>query len=80
MKKLKLRLLDQWEDQATGNRYCEVKIGKYEACCIKNLDFMKFDGKEVYSDIGGPDFPLRNLESDEKTSIIDFVTATTIEK
>ena len=68
----KLKLIDRWDDLATGERYMEIKISKYEACCVKELEILQFDGKEVYSDIGGADFPLRNLSKNERKEIINF--------
>lgn len=72
MMKGKLTLIDRWDDLTTGERYMEIKIGKYEACCVKELEILQFDGKEVYSDVGGADYPLRKLPTDEYKEIINF--------
>jgi hypothetical protein len=68
---------DRWDDLTTGTQYCEIKIGKYEACCVARDEFfmytMEFEGKDVYSDIGGADFPLRKLTLEEHKNIMDFV-------
>jgi len=72
-----LTLKDRWDDLTTGTQYCEIKIGKYEACCVARDEFfmytMEFDGKNVYSDIGGADFPLRKLTLKEHEEIMNFV-------
>ena len=76
---MKLVLRDRWDDLATGDRYVEIKIGKYEACCVKEIDDGELmyvlqcaDGNDVYSDIGGADFPLRKLTLAEYEEIMDF--------
>lgn len=76
---MKLTLKDRWDDLTTGTQYCEIKIGKYEACCVARdedeffMYTMVFDGKDVYSDIGGADFPLRRLTLKEHEEIMNFV-------
>ncbi len=75
---MKLTLRERWDDLTTGERYAELKIGKHEACCVKETgDLMYvmecFDGRDVYSDIGGADFPLRKLAPEETEEILDFV-------
>ena len=75
---MKLTLRDRWDDLTTGDRYLEIKIGKAEACCVKNvpggLTYVMFcyDGYDVYSDIGGADFPLRSLNPEEYEEVMDF--------
>ena len=32
---MKFMILDQWEDQSLNEKYLEIRIGKYEACCVK---------------------------------------------
>ena len=76
---MKLVLRDRWDDLATGDRYVEIKIGKYEACCVKETaDGFRYvmecdNGNEVYSDIGGADFPLRKLTDEELKEVMEFV-------
>lgn len=75
---MKLTLKDRWDDLTTGDRYLEIKIGKAEACCVKNVPggltyvMMCYDNHDVYSDIGGADFPLRSLSQEEYKEILDF--------
>ena len=75
---MKLTLLERWDDLTTGERYAELKIGKHEACCVKEtgdlmyvLEF--FAGRNIYSDIGGADYPLRKLAPEEEEEVLDFV-------
>ena len=71
-----LKVRDSWEDQ--GDNYIEIKIGKYEACCIKRKKngliyiLQCDDGNEVYSNIAGSDFPLRKASKKEETEILEF--------
>lgn len=73
--KQKMSVRDQWTD---GNeKYVEIRIGKYEACCVKIADGLTYvlqcdNGYEVYSDIGGADFPLRKLGEEEYEQVIRF--------
>ncbi len=75
---MKLTLKDRWDDLTIGDRYLEIKIGKAEACCVKNVPggltyvMMCYDNHDVYSDIGGADFPLRSLSPEEYEEVIDF--------
>ena len=74
----KLALLDTWKDRDIT--YAEIKIGKYEACCVKETEkdittilFEKGgDMCDVYSNIGGADFPLRRMGEKEFSEVIDF--------
>lgn len=67
---MKLSLKDRLDD-ITGDKYLEIKIGNYEACCVKkpydsndSLYIMQcYDGKDVYSDISGADYPLITKET-----------------
>lgn len=75
MKNTKLTLRDHWDD--SGDKFLEIKIGKHEACCVKTTNDLMYvlqcaDGNDVYSDIGGADFPLRKLTSEEYESVIKF--------
>lgn len=76
---MKLKLKDRWDELATGDRYIEIKIDKAEACCVKEIDqgevmyvMQCHDGNDVYSDIGGADYPLRRLTLAEFKEIMDF--------
>jgi hypothetical protein len=75
---MKLTLRDRWDDLTTGDRYVEIKIGKNEACCVKEtanglLYVMECaDGNDIYSDIGGADFPLRTLTPAEREEAVAF--------
>ena len=76
---MELTLIDRWDDLTMGNRYMEIKIGKVEACCVEEIDngellyvMQCYDGNNVYSDIGGADFPLRKLTSAEHEEVINF--------
>lgn len=75
---MKLTLRDRWDDLTTGDRYLELKIGKAEACCVKNVPsgltyvMSCYDGNDVYSDIGGADLPLRSLSPEEYEEVMDF--------
>ena len=75
---MKLSLRDRWDD-ITGDQYVEIKIGKYEACCLKRVPDQVhpyvlecYDGNDVYSDIGGADYPLRKLSTLETVEVINF--------
>lgn len=78
---MKIKLIDKWKDEVNGTegRYCELRIGTGEACCVKlREDGLRYvlecyDGNEVYSWIGGADFPLRKLTRDEENEILAFV-------
>ena len=76
--KVKLELRDRWDCLwGSGEKYVEIKIDKAQACCVKQTGDLLyvidcFNGMEVYSDIGGPDFPLRYLTEKEKEEIIAF--------
>ena len=76
---MKLTLINRWDDLVLGDRYMEIKIGKAEACCVKEIDngellyvIQCYDGNDVYSDIGGADFPLRKLTPAEYEEVINF--------
>ena len=76
---MKISLEDRWDDLAMGDRYMEIKIGKAEACFVKETDngellyvMQCHDGNDVYSYIGGADFPLRKLTSAEYEEVINF--------
>ena len=70
-----MKIRDSWDDgEAT---YLEIKIGKAECVCVKKRGDLTYilscyDGREVYSDIGGADFPLRNLVPEERAEIKAF--------
>lgn len=76
---MKLTLRDRWDDLTTNDRYVEIKIGKAQACCVKETEHYSyvmecFDGNNVYSDIGGADYPLRKLTPEEVKEILDFAS------
>ena len=77
-KPMKLAIKDHWTDENTGDKYAEVRIDKYTACCVKKIPdghmamFECDDGNDVYSDIGGADFPLRKLTDLERSEIFSF--------
>lgn len=79
-KKTKIKLLDRWDDfSGTGDRYVELRIGIGGACCVKETNnglryILECDnGNEVYSYVGGADYPLRNLTDNEREDVIKFV-------
>ena len=77
---MKIELVDKWKDEVNGtnDRYCELRLGTAEACCVKDREdgaryvLECYDGNEVYSWIGGTDFPLRKLTADEEKEIMAF--------
>ena len=74
---MKLSIRDQWEEQSLNEKYLEIRIGKYEACCVKKAGELTYvlqceDGNDVYSDIGGSDYPLRTMTEKEKKDILEF--------
>ena len=77
---MKIKLLDKWNDECCGtrDRFCELRIGTAEACFVINRESgLRYvmechDGNDVYSWIGGADFPLRKLTSDETKEVMDF--------
>jgi len=77
---MKITLNDRWDDiNGNGDKYVELRINTAEACCVKEApdgrrSFLEFDnGKNVYSWIGGADFPLRKLLPNEVDQIMSFV-------
>ena len=76
-KKNKIKIIDQWDDIfGSGDRYMELRVDAGGACCVKQIPngiyIYKFEGKEVYSFVGGADYPLRNLTESEKKKVIAF--------
>lgn len=71
----KISIAEEFKGTA-GETYIVFRIGAGEACCVKKKDsgliyvMDCFDGKEVYSYIGGIDFPLRMLTDAERKTII----------
>ena len=76
--KVKLELRDRWDCLwGSGEKYVEIKIDKTQACCVKQSGDLLyaiecFNGMEVYSEIGGPDFPLRHLTEKETEEVLAF--------
>lgn len=77
---MKIELIDKWKDEVNGtdDRYCELRLYSAEACCVKCREdgiiyvLECYDGNEVYSYIGGADFPLRKLTEEEEKEVISF--------
>lgn len=80
MKKIKLEVRDVFDD-VNENKYIEIRIGEHEACCVKKPHngspyiLQCYDGNEVYSDIGGADWPLRTLKIIEAFEVLKFANA-----
>ena len=74
---MRIELVGLWKDDACG--FFELRINKSEACCVKyrndsDLYVLKcYDGNDVYSYIGGAEFPLRKLTKAEENRVLDFV-------
>lgn len=74
---MKISLMDRWNDN--GCVYTELRINPGEACCIKETEsgytyvLECADGNDVYSYVGGSDWPLRRLTNEERAKIIQFV-------
>lgn len=78
---MKIKLVDKWKDEINGTNdmYYEFRIGTGQAVCVKHREdnviyaLECYDGNEVYSYIGGADFPLRKLTQEEEKEIIYLV-------
>lgn len=71
-----MKIRDSWDDGE--ETYLEINVGKAECVCVKKRGDLTYilscyDGREVYSDIGGADFPLRKLTDAETVEILDYV-------
>lgn len=77
MKAMKIEVGDRFEDN--GAVYTEVRINKSQACCVKEtkngLTYILecADGNDVYSWIGGADYPLRTLTDEERAEVISYI-------
>ena len=75
---MKIATRERWSDGDVT--YTELRLGRYEACCIKETSSgLRYilecdDGNDVYSDIAGSDFPLRKLTNKERKEVIDYIS------
>ena len=73
-KVLKIKFRDEFEN--AGEEYLELTVNRHYACCVKktagaNVYILECDnGFELYSNIGGADFPIRKLSKDEYAQVI----------
>lgn len=76
---MKIKLINRWDDVNLGDRYVELRLGTGGACCVKDTPsgyryiLECYDGNEVYSYVGGADFPLRKLTDEEHAMVMEFV-------
>lgn len=74
---MKISIVNDWQDHDA--KFYELRLNIAEACCVKeNRDGLCYilecdNGYEVYSWIGGADFPLRKLTKEETKEILDYV-------
>ena len=70
-----LKVTDCWEND--GAVYVELRLNAGEACCIKvtlsPYVMACYDGNDVYSYVGGADWPLRKLTEKETSEILEFI-------
>ena len=75
---MKIKLINRWDDSVDNSKYAELRIDVGGAICVKETaSGLRYvmecdDGKEVYSYIGGVDFPLRKLTDDERKAVMEF--------
>ena len=73
---MKIKSIDRWDDIFGDEQYMEIRLDTAQACCVKRTaNGLRYimecsDGNNVYSWVGGPDYPLRKLTEEETAYII----------
>lgn len=80
---MKVTERDFWIDG--DEAFIEARVDKGGACCVKKTGALAYvmeceDGSELYSDVGGADWPLRKLTEPEKKRVVDWALARFEEK
>lgn len=76
MRKNYIKPIDLWDDH--GDRYLELRVGTGGACVVKETPSgLRYvleceDGNNIYSYVGGADYPLRKLTDEEVAKVMEI--------